>query len=370
LSGAPRLPALRIPLLVLAALALVSGTLAGLSRMALVAPLAPHHPALHGILMVGAFLGTLIGLERAAALARGWGHLGPLLSAAAGGWLLLRPDARPAMVLLVAASAMLAAVFATLLHRHRQHPLAVMGLGALCWLGGNIAWLWTTSPRAAVPWWVAFLALTIAGERLELARILAPGRAALAFFGGAVLALVAGLALLPLLADLGVRLVGGGLAALAAWLLRHDLARRSARFGGLHRFGAVCLVSGYLWLAVAGVLVLAAGARMGSLVYDAATHAFFLGFVFAMIFAHAPLIAPMLLGVHLPFRRFFYLHWGVLQGSLLLRVTGDLGGPEPWRAWGAWGNAVALGLFLLASVTAARGGPRPGTAEGPRPLST
>ena len=40
--------------------------------------------------------------------------------------------------------------------------------------------------------------------------------------------------------------------ALAAWLLRYDIARRNARQSGLTRYIALCLLSGYLWLALAG----------------------------------------------------------------------------------------------------------------------
>ena len=42
----------------------------------------------HGVLMTLGFLGTLISLERAVALGRGWGYLAPLLTGAGG---LLQP---------------------------------------------------------------------------------------------------------------------------------------------------------------------------------------------------------------------------------------------------------------------------------------
>jgi hypothetical protein len=68
---------------------------------------------------------------------------------------------------------------------------------------------------------------------------------------------------------------------------------------------AVCLIAGYVWLAVGGILWLlfaqlfGAGPR-----YDAMLHSIFLGFVFSMIFAHAPIILPTITGLSLPSKIF------------------------------------------------------------------
>ena len=78
----------RVPLLVLAFASLFAGLAAGLARLGWPFP----HPVadlvlLHGPLMASGFFGTVISLERAVALARRWGYLGPLftgLGAAAG----------------------------------------------------------------------------------------------------------------------------------------------------------------------------------------------------------------------------------------------------------------------------------------------
>jgi hypothetical protein len=88
----------------------------------------------------------------------------------------------------------------------------------------------------------------------------------------------------------GTRLAGVGLLGLAAWLGRYDIARRTVHKTGLPRFAAVCLLSGYAWLGAAGLMGIAFGAVYGGLYYDALLHAIFLGFTFAMIFGHAPII--------------------------------------------------------------------------------
>lgn len=82
-------PIARLPLLLLGMIALVVGVLAGLARLAVAVPdKAAAQAGNHGALMVAAFLGTVISLERAVALFRGWPYLAPL-GAALGGLALL-----------------------------------------------------------------------------------------------------------------------------------------------------------------------------------------------------------------------------------------------------------------------------------------
>ena len=52
----------RLPWMAAAAIALAAGLWAGLARLGwVIPPLAPHHPTAHGPLMLGGFLGALIG---------------------------------------------------------------------------------------------------------------------------------------------------------------------------------------------------------------------------------------------------------------------------------------------------------------------
>jgi hypothetical protein len=69
-----------------------------------------------------------------------------------------------------------------------------------------------------------------------------------------------------------------------------------------------------------------------------------------MIFGHAPIILPAVLGVRIAYRPVSYAHLALLHASLVLRVVGDL---VPWpaaRAWGGLLNAVAIAAFLLATA--------------------
>jgi hypothetical protein len=113
---------------------------------------------------------------------------------------------------------------------------------------------------------------------------------------------------------------------------------------------AVCLLSGYVWLTLTALLVAMKWPQTSGVVYDATLHAFFVGFVFAMIFGHAPVIFPAVLGLPVQFRWASYVPLAMLHFSLLLRLLGDLAGLPILRTWGAVGNAVAVGLFLLNMV--------------------
>ena len=119
----------------------------------------------------------------------------------------------------------------------------------------------------------------------------------------------------------GPQVFAAGLLALSAWLLKQDIARRTVRGRGLTRFIAVCLLSGYVWLAVgAGVILAAGGLSPGTPSYDAAVHALALGFVFSMMFGHAPIIFPAVLRVTMPYHPSFYAPLVLLHVSLVVRL--------------------------------------------------
>jgi hypothetical protein len=334
-------------LMALVILALLAALWSGLIRLGWNWPtLRPGLPAAHGPLMVSGFLGTLIGLERAVALKARWSYLGPTLSglgamlliAGVGDWL--------GPLLMTLGSLGLVIVFALIIRRQPALFTATMGLGALVWLGGNALWLAGRPVHRVVLWWGGFLVLTIVGERLELSRLLRPSQksvAAFAFSGGLFLT---GVILVELDLDLGTRLTGAGMVVLTAWLLRHDVARRTVRQPGLPRFIGICLLSGYVWLGVSGLLALRFGAVVAGPRYDAMLHTLFLGFVFAMIFGHAPIIFPAVLEKPITFHAAFYAHLVMLHLSLSLRVAGDLAPWRPGRLWGGLLNAAVLLLFL------------------------
>jgi hypothetical protein len=179
-----------------------------------------------------------------------------------------------------------------------------------------------------------------------------------AAFVVAVALLTAGMAASAISYGPGVRLSSLGMLALAAWLLAFDIARRTVRKVGLTRYIAVSLLAGYVWLAVAGLLGLRFGGVMAGPQYDAFLHSVFVGFVFSMIFAHAPIIFPAVLGVSISYSSRFYLPLILLQVSLVLRVGGDLAGLVVARRWGGLLNEVAILAFIAVLAFSARRGQR------------
>lgn len=343
----------RIQLMLLAAAAagLLTAVWTGLYRGGWPLPqLRSHHPIIHGPLFLCGFLGTLIGLEKAKAVERWWAYLAPGFAAVGVFTLILQSSPFAAGVAFSLASAVLTVVFGALLQRHLDAAGVVMLAGALAWLGGNGMWLSGSSIPTAVGWWLAFPILIILGERLELSRMIPKSASVLAGFFGAVATYVAGLILFFWRPDLGLRVQGVGMLLVAAWLLRHDLARRTMRSPGVHRYTALCLLAGYVWLALAGGMATIWGADLQGLRYDALLHAITLGFVFGMIFGHVPIIAPMLLGRRIAFDRLFYGPLILLLVSLVIRIGSDLAGWLPGRSWGALLNAVALLVFLATAV--------------------
>jgi hypothetical protein len=242
---------------------------------------------------------------------------------------------------------MLLAASLDIFRRQRADFTAALAAGAACWTVGNAMWAAGTPAYGVVPWWLAFLVVTIAAERLELTRFLPPSAWARRLFG-AILAVIA----VGLVAA-SVRVFAVGLLALACWLFKQDIARRTVRTSGLTRFIAVCLLSGYAWLAVGASIMLAAGSLApGTVAYDAALHSLALGFVFSMIFGHAPVIFPAVLGVRMAYHPVFYVPLVLLLLSLAARIAGDLAGSYPWTRAGALLNAVALAAFLVNTAVA------------------
>ena len=347
----------KFPLMGLAGVGLLVGLWAGLKRLGWELPtLHADFSAAHGPLMVSGFLGTLIGLERAVALKWGWAFGAPLFGALSVLALLFNLPA-PAALAASAGGLFLTAVFVLLYRQHPANFLATMGTGAFLWLIGNFLWLAALPINEVVPWWIGFLVLTIAGERLELSRLLRLSRCDSVKFTLACGLFCAGLAVSLLDLSAGVWLGGAGLVALSFWLLRYDIAWRNIRQQGLPRFMGASLLTGYAWLAVAGAFWMGfAGDFVAGPRYDAMLHAIFLGFAFSMIFAHAPIIFPSITGMSMPFQPAFYAHLLLLHLSLLLRVGGDLSGSEPAQQWGGLLNGAAILIFLANNVRAVRKG--------------
>ncbi len=348
------LPDIRRPVLIAAAGAALVSLLvaieAGLDRLGigLVAPAAATVP--HGGLMVGGFVGTLIALERARASDRAAAYMVPLSSALGAVLLVAGADVMARGMFIVAALG-LALLMAWFWRIQPQLPIALVAIGALAWAGASITWARTATPVQAVPWWAAFIALTILGERLELTRF--SRRSTRPALLAAVLTVVA-LLVSTIAWELGVRLLGGAFLVAGLWLLWADTARSTVRRGGLASYAGVALLAAYGWLTLAGMALLTRG-LLGPW-YDATLHGLFIGFGMGAIFAHGPIILPALTGRSVRLTLLLPLALTILHASLGLRVAATLLGEPAWRQTAAVMHVVAFTAYLLAMAVGSHWG--------------
>ena len=350
LRGVPRtVQGMRVLAGIAVAALLLAGLAGGLRRAGLDLPLV-HAAGAHAALMIGGFFGTVIGIERAVALHTRWAWGAPVASAA-GGLALAGGAWQAGAWLLVAGNLVFVAAGVEILRRQRAAHTAVLLLAALCGAGAALAWALGATGEGTLAAWLAFLVLTIAAERLEMTRLMRRRPGARTAFAAAVAGVLLSLPLFARDARAGGIVFGLALVALAAWLVRHDIARVTLGARGLSRYMAVALLAGYGWLGLGGVAW--AATALGQPARDAALHAIGLGFVFSMVMAHAPVILPAIAGVKLEFDRSFYAPLAVLHASLGLRVLGGVLAPA-LLAPAALLNVLALAAFAATAVRAAR----------------
>jgi hypothetical protein len=338
-----------LPFIALAILGLLFGLWAGLSRIGWALPPLPNLSVAHGPLMVSGFLGVLIPLERAVAIRHKWMFVVPVIAGI--GWisLLIVPFLGGTLLTLASFGALM--ILGVMVRREPHIHTITMFVGMCSWVVGNILWMFGLPIFQIVYLWMAFLVLTIAGERLELSRVLHPSPVQIRIFGGIATALVAGAALSVVDLNWGTRMSGFSILALSLWFLKNDLATRNiCHANPLTRYIAICLFSGFIWLGVGGGLQFYFGAQYAGFLYDAALHAVFVGFVISMIFGHAPIIFPAILGLPVTYRSAFYAHLILLHLSLVIRVLGDLTTQLDLRRWGGILNELAILLFLGMTV--------------------
>lgn len=338
----------RIPMLTAGFISLLFGVYIGLTRLGWHFPLSSANQfSLHGPLMVCGFLGTMISLERAVAIGERWAYLAPF--SAAGGALLLMAGVPQwlGILLLASASLILFTVSVRVFLKQRELFTFTLLLAAASWCLGCILWLAGFSLPQVVPWWMGFMIMTIVGERLELSRFLRPTLGSKRLFILSLLLFWAGAFAVSFSASLNYQLLSGSMLAMTLWLLRNDIVRHTIKQTGLTRYIAAALCCGYAWLLAAGIIGLSLPVLNPGSGYDAFTHAIFLGFVFSMIFGHAPIIFPAITKLKISYHPAFYLPLLMLQLSLLLRVCGDLLYIANLRKTGGLLHGVAIIFFII-----------------------
>lgn len=351
----PRALWARRGVLVIVAATLVTGVLAGLARLGVLVGWGPRYLGDHGPLLVLGAFGTIIALERAVALGRGWGLVAPGLGAA--GAVAMLAGFADGRWLTVAALVVLVALNAAIVRRQPATFTWLMLLGTVVLAYGAVRWARGAPSFQVVATWIAYFVLTIVAERLELSRLAPTPRWAARLL--VVLAvLLAAVALAACERPSLSRAFGAVLALVAAWQLRFDLARRLVRRRGLPAFAATGVLAGAAWLLVTGAFLAAVELPPAGPTYDAALHGVFVGYVLSMVFAHAPIILPAVARLEVRFTRALYAPLALLHLGLIARIAGDLGAAPGLRRSGAIGSALALALFAATAVVG-RWAPRP-----------
>lgn len=336
---------IRFPFFALAFLGLVSGIWAGLLRLGFDWP-GIEVATLHGPLMVGGFVGTLISIERSILSTNGRWWIVPLLSGASVlAWLLGLHQVAP--WLLAAASALLVALQVFYLKKTGLNWVTAIQLaGALCFLTGNFRLLFNPLMPAIVPFWMGFVLCFILATRLSENN-----------FKDTLLKLMVRAGILVYLAGLlvpfhlkGYYLTGSGLLLIAFGMLLTEVGGDSNTGWNLSAYTISCISAGWCWLLLTGIGLLFWHDHLYG--YDATVHAFFLGFLFSMVFVHALGKAAALAGLDgPPFHRLLFLWPALLSLSLLLRIFGgDILLQESMKKWAGLFNGISILGFLISLV--------------------
>lgn len=298
--------------------------------------------------MISGFLGALISLERAVALKHAWSYFAPSFIAIGSLILVVAPQtgSLPHLFILTGGVVFIG-ISIVIIGKSANLPAYVIGGGVLLWFVGNLLWSGGMAIPRVVGFWGGFLIFVIAGERLELSRVLKMTSRTRVLFIVFLTLILVGVVMAAFDLKWGRVSGGAGMILLSLWLLKYDLAVKTLRHPGLYRYVSLSLLVGYVWLGVSGVLSIAYSGVGAGPYYDAILHTLFVGFVFSMIFGHAPIIFPAILGGSIQFRPIFYLHLVLLHLTLVLRVAGDLTLWIPGRYWGGMLNGVAIVLFLV-----------------------
>lgn len=324
---------------------MATGLYGGLLRIGLPLPSGTSLAELHGPLMIAGVFGTLISLERAVAIGRGWPFLAPSTSAI-GAFALVAglPTAIGGTLFVVSAGVLLAASTRILVMQPALFNLALT-VGAAAALVGDFVWLSGAPVPDAAAWWLSFLVCTIAAERLELSRILQHGRAATYAFVLAVATMLVA-ASLGMFSPAGRLLQGLSFLGITIWLLRFDVATRTIRTTGRTRFFASAMLAGYFWLGVSGLTLILA--PQAAFAYDVTLHTVLIGFVLSMIFGHALIILPAVTGLKLRYHPALYWPLLLLHVSVALRLCGGLIENQTMR--GGSGALTVAALLTFVSV--------------------
>jgi hypothetical protein len=143
----------RLALMVGAGIALMAGLDAALLQLGVAAPVTSERvAAVHGMLMVLGFIGTVIALERAVALGKKWGFTAPAFMGLGGVALISPLPLTAAGALLMVGTGVQAVIFFPLWRRRRDAAVLVQALGAASAFGAAMLFTGGAATPAFLGW--------------------------------------------------------------------------------------------------------------------------------------------------------------------------------------------------------------------------
>jgi hypothetical protein len=117
------------------------------------------------------------------------------------------------------------------------------------------------------------------------------------------------------------------------------------------------MIAGYVWLGIAGIVLIVLPPGTSVFAYDAAVHAIAIGFVLSMVLGHAPIILPAVTGWRVRYAAAAYAPLALLHASVLLRIVADLGEVVALRGVSALLTILALFAYAATLAVVSRRGP-------------
>ena len=323
------------------------GILSGLSRGGAVEGnwFAQYHP----VIFITGFFGTLISLERAVGL----GKIFFLVPASiVSGVVLYVFFGKPHMLILSSLLFCIPSIFVVRMNKYLFYFL----FSSFLFFLGNFAFV-LGGVKSASLLLVESLVLFILAERIELSRIVKLRKSDIIFFIFAFFLILFGLVFLflvemnyterSLVGEFPLQLVGVSNIMLGFWFLMRDIARRVINIStGITKFSATAVLLAHISLLISGILILFGKWR----VWGGAIHLISLGFVFSMVFGHAPLIFPQIAKVKPVFSRAFYIPLAMLHMSVLVRVVSEIILLHGIKLISLYLNTASILLFFLVMI--------------------
>lgn len=273
------------------------------------------HPLgnLHFLIFFAGFFGTLLSVESAVGQGKKLLFLIPatiivglILYIATGFWLLL------------VAGSLAFSIPSIIVFKTRREYITFL-LACFLFALGTILYVFDFYYPSAIAY-IYFLTFYILAERLELAKIVGADKRSFRHFLSNEI-IVVGLVFFSIYdAFIALRILGAVVFLLTFWFFSNDLARKTIKTREPAKYSAIAMLSGYFWLAFGNLLFLISPSTF----WGEGIHSITLGFVFSMVFAHAPIIFPNVGKFKFIFSKILYIPFLLLHISIMLRVLSYL----------------------------------------------